>query len=431
MTCEIAIMNQSAVTLAADSAMTVTRWVNGKQQTRYFKGSNKIFQISNHHPVGLMVYGASGVQSVPWELIVKEFRSHLTNTSYPSLKDYAEALFDYIRQHPSFFPPARRVELFINEVTNTGLALLVHMATRLDLNVAPANIGEQENTINDYLNAEIAAMVAEPLPKIFPQDADTKALASHQAAVTANIVSAIAWAKSNNPIHADWTIDDALLGKLSVLTLYRKYSMLLSTSGLVIAGFGAMDLYPGYHEYTCFGFLLDDFISDEISKEAINLAQTSHIKPFAMTAMVDTFLLGFSPDVYKQVMQQYEIGVKALLEHVQKELGIQTINNVDEYINNAKNAYQKAWTGAVVDDHLRPLREVVASLPIDEMANLAETLIMLQSLKEKVTSPTESVGGPIDVAVITKHEGLIWIKRKHYFDPAKNPRYFERQKSND
>ena len=61
------------------------------------------------------------------------------------------------------------------------------------------------------------------------------------------------------------------------------------------------------------------------------------------------------------------------------------------------------------------------------MADLAETLIMLESLKEKVTKPTESVGGPIDVAVITKSEGFIWIKRKHYFDPQLNPRYFQRR----
>ena len=431
MTCEIAIMNQSAVTLAADSAMTVRRWVNGEQQTRYFKGSNKIFQISNHHPVGLMVYGAAGIQNVPWELIVKEFRSHLTNTSYPSLKDYAEALFDYIRQHPKFFPPARRVEIFINEVTNTGLAILTNMATRLNLSAPPANKDERKKVIDDYLNAEIAAISSIPIPKIFPQNADMNALAAYRAKVMESIATAITWAKGTNRLHADRAIDDVLFGKLSVLTLYRKYSMFLSTSGLVIAGFGAMDLYPGYHEYTCYGFLLDDFIFDENSKETITLTQTSDIKAFATTSMVDTFLLGFSQDVYTQVMQQYVIGVKALLEVVKKELNIQTIENIDVHINNAVKAYQEAWTRAVVADHLRPLREVVASLPIDEMANLAETLIMLQSLKEKVTSPTESVGGPIDVAVITKHEGLIWIKRKHYFDPAKNPRYFERQKSND
>ncbi len=41
--------------------------------------------------------------------------------------------------------------------------------------------------------------------------------------------------------------------------------------------------------------------------------------------------------------------------------------------------------------------------------------------------PTESVGGPIDVAVISKADGFIWIKRKHYFDPALNPRFLARQ----
>jgi hypothetical protein len=69
---------------------------------------------------------------------------------------------------------------------------------------------------------------------------------------------------------------------------------------------------------------------------------------------------------------------------------------------------------------------VVGLLPLDEMADLAETLIDLESLKEKVTRPTESIGGPVDVATITKFDGFVWIKRKHYFEPELNPRYFAR-----
>jgi hypothetical protein len=41
-----------------------------------------------------------------------------------------------------------------------------------------------------------------------------------------------------------------------------------------------------------------------------------------------------------------------------------------------------------------------------------------------VTFTTETVGGPIDVAVITKGDGLIWIKRKHYFDKELNHAFF-------
>ena len=36
----------------------------------------------------------------------------------------------------------------------------------------------------------------------------------------------------------------------------------------------------------------------------------------------------------------------------------------------------------------------------------------------------ETVAGPIDVAVISKGDGFIWIKRKHYFESGLNQHYF-------
>jgi len=50
-------------------------------------------------------------------------------------------------------------------------------------------------------------------------------------------------------------------------------------------------------------------------------------------------------------------------------------------------------------------------------------LINLTSFKMKFSVGTESVGGPVDVAAITKGDGFIWIKRKHYFEPALNPHF--------
>jgi hypothetical protein len=66
-------------------------------------------------------------------------------------------------------------------------------------------------------------------------------------------------------------------------------------------------------------------------------------------------------------------------------------------------------------------------LPVDELAALAETFVSIESLKERVTRHTESVSGPIDVAVISKGDGFIWVKRKHYFDPKLNPRFIARK----
>ena len=59
----------------------------------------------------------------------------------------------------------------------------------------------------------------------------------------------------------------------------------------------------------------------------------------------------------------------------------------------------------------------------DELPHLAESLVALTSLKRHVSRDAETVGGPIDVALISKSDGFVWIKRKHYFRPELNPHF--------
>lgn len=61
----------------------------------------------------------------------------------------------------------------------------------------------------------------------------------------------------------------------------------------------------------------------------------------------------------------------------------------------------------------------------EDLAELAVNLIYLTSLMRRITPDMESVGGPVDVAIVSKGDGFIWIKRKHYFDPALNRCYFD------
>jgi hypothetical protein len=69
-----------------------------------------------------------------------------------------------------------------------------------------------------------------------------------------------------------------------------------------------------------------------------------------------------------------------------------------------------------------PIMNVVTTLPKSEMAALAESLVNLTSLKRRVSLEAETVGGPVDVAVISKGDGFVWIKKKQYFRPALNMR---------
>jgi hypothetical protein len=71
-----------------------------------------------------------------------------------------------------------------------------------------------------------------------------------------------------------------------------------------------------------------------------------------------------------------------------------------------------------------PIINVVTALPKSELASLAESLVNLTSLKKRVSMQSETVGGPVDVAIISKADGFVWIKRKLYFSPELNQERF-------
>ena len=70
--------------------------------------------------------------------------------------------------------------------------------------------------------------------------------------------------------------------------------------------------------------------------------------------------------------------------------------------------------------------EVLDVVPKEELASMAEGLVNLTSIKLRISMDRETVGGPVDVAVISKGDGFVWIKRKHYFDPGLNPHFATR-----
>lgn len=54
-------------------------------------------------------------------------------------------------------------------------------------------------------------------------------------------------------------------------------------------------------------------------------------------------------------------------------------------------------------------------MPIQDAIDLAEFMVDLTIKFSRFTPGASTVGGPIEVAAITKHEGFKWIRRKHYF----------------
>ncbi len=64
---------------------------------------------------------------------------------------------------------------------------------------------------------------------------------------------------------------------------------------------------------------------------------------------------------------------------------------------------------------------VAPAMPIQDAIDLAKFLVKFTIQYFKFSPGAQIVGGPIDIAAITKHEGFKWVKRKHYFERKYNP----------
>jgi hypothetical protein len=60
-------------------------------------------------------------------------------------------------------------------------------------------------------------------------------------------------------------------------------------------------------------------------------------------------------------------------------------------------------------------------MPIQDAIDLAIYLEETSAGFSRFCDGPASVGGPVEVAVLTKYEGFKWIKRKHFYDKALNP----------
>ena len=426
MTAEVAILNREAVALAADSAVTLT----GPEGRKIYNTANKLFPLSLNEPIAVMVYGSGNFGLTPWETIVKEYRRNLGSNSYSRVEDYAD---DFIQKLPLFIDPNeqyRRIfETAIWELDNIRKSVKIVLLQR---SIKSQRLGK--NVIRDEIIAQIEARINE--------------LSWYKSIEEISEVSA---GKQIKLAVGDWrNFVDECLGDLPSSEKIRQRAKALVraslrvaspfSSGVVVVGFGTSQLFPALLNYEVDGvtggkirvrLLKDIKIGEEDPK---GVEWSAFICPFAQVGMIETFINGIHPE-YHQVLEDF---VDEVIVRFTERFGVQVkryiststhsslLKEMAEVRSEVVESFQDRLGGYLKDQYSDPIMSIVNLLPKEELAELAESLISLTSLRRRVTPEDEDVGGPIDVAVISKGDGLIWIKRKHYFSSELNLRYLNR-----
>jgi hypothetical protein len=222
-----------------------------------------------------------------------------------------------------------------------------------------------------------------------------------------------------------------LLERLFARSLTRDVFVPNSYSGIVFAGFGENEIFPVLVSYKLDAHLRGRLRLGNDRESVIEAGMSAAIVPFAQSDEVWSFMEGINPYYHLAVMAwirsilgQYPTIVQGLVD---KSMPSQAVRNLTRKLARLGGDLVKALEETTAEyrkrHHVNPVLAAVEVLPKDELANMAESLVSLTSFKQRMSMDAETVGGPVDVAVISKGDGFIWIRRKHYFDPKYNPHF--------
>ncbi|WP_405309199.1 hypothetical protein [Methanobrevibacter sp.] len=417
MTAIVGILNKRAVAVATDSAVTI----DCQSGHKVLNSARKLFQLSKKEPVGIMIYSSANFMETPWELIISLYREHLGDSAYDSLQEYVDDFVSFIRDK-HFFCSAemkkrylmRQMDFFYNDVKRMAYTRCIGKNGEKQI---PDRVLHEEmiHIFNEHID------FYKSLDKCL--DFNDYSLKAFQTDAQEELKEL---AKCYNLQGEDLEIYEE-----SFFTYLCSVHIAFDMTGLVFVGYGKSEIYPSLIPFNI-SFTIDERIKGALDKprvQTITDFNNAAICPFAQKDVMMTFMTGIDEDI-KQFT--FDAASKCINDYKNY---ICSILSVDEKDRSAKETVEtldaSTFVGffkAQVDEfiqnaYIRKLVDTVAYLEKDDIANMAENLILLTGLKRRITSSEETVGGPVDVAIISKDDGFIWIKKKQYFDKELNPHY--------
>ena len=423
MTAVIGIMNKQAIAIAADSAVTVS----GSQGRKVYNTANKIFTLSKYHPVSIVIYSSASLMYTPWEIIIKEYRNQLKNKEFDTVVKYSQDFFKYLKKR-KYFSDKKYNRQFLKELASNIINMIIqesHEKVMLSQQNLVSMSSDQRSNI--FLKEFIEISATKQIQcesQAGLKDFENYSKTSYESNI-ASIINELFeeyYDGYNNP---------------DVIKAFNKlfYSFLKSKNfygqwtGLVFVGYGKKEIYPATIS-TKVGNVVDGhlrYFTEQV--ELIDNENGGSIMPFAQRDVIDTLITGIDPlingslsSTLEMMFTGYNNHIADLIRNTSEELANQ-ISNID--VNQICNEFLKQIEDVKEKKHIIPTVDTVSILSKEDLAEMAESLIYLTYLKRRISSDEESVGGPVDVAIISKGDGFVWIKRKNYFESNQNPHFIK------
>lgn len=446
MTAVVAIMNKTGVALAADSAVTVS---NGISEGNVYNTANKLFALSKFHPIGIMIYNNSNLISTPWEIIIKLYKKKLHDKAFDTVEEYCKDFLDFTLSSPLINVVSQEFE-FIKSIADKIITRILKSQNLSYVDEDEAilfitnKIKEIENLFSEEVptNSNEQTKNDEPLSGEEVPTVSDEQIKNDEFLFNEDVRNYIK-NKVNQILILTTNVQD--LSKIELL--FQQFEKLifmylnqskttLLPSGLVFAGYGESQIFPAIYSIELEG-LWNQQLRYKVTENKVishSFEDASGLFSFAQTDVMDTFLKGFDDRILNFILSSlaksinesldvYNQGILSANPNAINLTNIQQLKDiaVNQIVYNLHNNIEQV----IQQIQTLPTHNALNILSKEDLADLAESLIYLTFLKRRTSLSQESVGGDIDVAIISKGDGFIWKKRKHYFDKELNMGFFQ------
>lgn len=269
MTSEILIMTKKTIIMGADSAVTIN---NKKTHT----GANKLFELSNNPPMGIMIFGSADFDSFALETLIEDYKNQ---TNF-------EELEDIMRIKESFLAYLNNIPYQITDFEDKLLLFKENLLNKLK-HYSKDNLVKY---LNGYKNNKMLPFLEKNSLDIEFEDIIMKL----------------------NNIQVD----------IKTLKKYFSEILLDSSTGIVIAGFNKNDLRPSYISFNLITKYNNEIIISNVNSNID--CKRNLIIHFAQNDVINTFISGID-DEFKLLLEHnvnYYIKIHSmeLIEHlIEKE----------------------------------------------------------------------------------------------------------------
>lgn len=402
MSAEVILMNKNGIAIAADSAVTIGN------KTKIYNTADKMFMLSKYAPVGILIYNSASIMGIQLEIIIKQYRRKLGEKTFQTLKEYCDDFMSYCIEFANNYS-GEKIEL---EIINNQILNKCDEIFRIVLSMANKEVGKNsfknDNELMEFINIKIIEIVDRTNVEINDEVMDDLYYNNILSKLdTSNIID---FCSESYKINLKEETKKKIMLKLNDIIRNKKYWDRSNFTGIAITGYGDNEIFPVCIQIETLGIINNKVLKLNENSFQITHEQNSQIIPLAQTDVMDEFFLGINNEINQIYVKKFKNGIASEKDESVKNKIIQLNTSIEEEKNK------------LVNDRLMNIHRSLSFLPRDEMIYMAEGMINLTSFKRRLVLDnfSETVGGPIDIAFISKGDGFIWIKRKKYFDKEMN-----------